>query len=303
MNYSCLSCAAKYSIPDARLAAAGGDGLRIRCSRCRAIMAVTTAGGRMTTSRNPRSTNAFDAFGPAPEATTPVITGVIKDPFANIPAPSLQGGLSTTSREVTGVFMPLLMAAESDASPARSPSTSEHVGGSPLSEQLSKEHRYFAAIEGRSRGPYTPKELVMLADKGKIRGNTLLWRPGASGWVALRRVTEYDVGYLKDAVYRRKRREQEAAAAAMAKRGIVPIHLERQVHGRRQAPQIPADAWDTALDDSPALSGWPAEASSSALRAPTTSRKAERRFPWRVASLAAVLGLVVAMAAISFGLV
>ena len=41
MNYGCLSCGAEYSIPDTRVQKAGVDGLRVRCSRCRAIMAVS----------------------------------------------------------------------------------------------------------------------------------------------------------------------------------------------------------------------------------------------------------------------
>src|SRR4051812_23096849 len=40
VKFGCLSCGAKYSVPDGRLEAAGAAGLRIRCSRCRAIMVV-----------------------------------------------------------------------------------------------------------------------------------------------------------------------------------------------------------------------------------------------------------------------
>ncbi len=224
MNYSCLSCRAKYVIPDSRVAAAGLEGLRVRCSRCRAIMAVTTS---MAATGRPAAPKQA-----AP--TTSMTTGVMTNPFAAVALPMSMAAdgpqRGVTSRDVTGVFL------SSSSEPA-----------TPLGAQ-----HFFAAIAGRSRGPYTAKELVMLADKGRIRAGTLVWRPGASGWKPLKQVTDFDVSWLRDAVSRRKQREQEAEDMALKRRGISPIRLERHSSTRRPLlPAMPDDAWDSALHDAP----------------------------------------------------
>lgn len=218
MNYRCLSCRAKYAIPDARVAAAGADGLRVRCSRCRAIMAVTAP-----------MTSSIDLPMRGEASTMPMSTGVFQNPFAQVALPSSLGvgGGEAGSREVTGVFLPLLSSVEAPKE------GSAH---------------FWAAVGGRPRGPFTSKELIVLADKGKVRAGTLVWRPGTSGWQPLKDVTEFDVSWLRDAVVRRKQREQQAEQDAFARRGIQPIRIER--HTVRGMPPIPA-AWDIALDDAP----------------------------------------------------
>jgi predicted Zn finger-like uncharacterized protein len=218
VQYRCLSCHAKYAIPDERVSAAGADGLRIRCSKCRAIMAVTA------------TTTSVPVRVAAP--TTAMTTGVMANPFSDVALPEglgAGGGSGQGARQVTGVFLPLL-----------SSTTSAHEGTA----------HFWAAIAGRSRGPFTARELVMLAEKGRVRAGTLLWRPGASAWKPLKEITEFDVAWLRDAVARRKVREQEAAAAALAQRGISPIRIERQTV-RPTLPPLPADAWERALHDAP----------------------------------------------------
>ena len=44
MKLACMTCSSRYDIPDARLDAAGRNGLRVRCAKCRAIMVVTAPG-------------------------------------------------------------------------------------------------------------------------------------------------------------------------------------------------------------------------------------------------------------------
>jgi len=222
VNYSCLSCRAKYVIPDRRVSAAGADGLRVRCSRCRAIMAVHLA-----------TTEAV--FGEPAATTTAMATGVMNNPFAAVAMPDgaglAEGG---ASRDVTGIFLPMLATLDV-----------------PAQQKEQSNRLFFAAIDGRSRGPFTAREMVMLAEKGKVRASTLMWRAGASGWKPLRSVTEFDVGWLQDAVRRRKRREQEAEKVTLQKHGITPILLERRTirvaSGPTGAPQLPDDGWD--LDD------------------------------------------------------
>lgn len=269
MHYRCLSCHAKYAIPDERVSAAGPDGLRVRCSKCRAIMAVTA------TTTSPVTTRAA-----AP--TTALTTGVMLNPFADVALPEAAGvvaggGGGQGARQVTGVFLPLLSSAEA-----------AHEGTA----------HFWAAIAGRSRGPFTARELVMLAEKGRVRAGTLLWRPGASNWKPLKEITEFDIAWLRDAVARRKRREGEAAAAALAQRGIAPIRIERQTV--RATPPLPADAWENALSDAPSaipqLVGGEATGSFE-WRAPTLSGRARRRRTGRVIAAGVVAGLVVAAVA------
>jgi predicted Zn finger-like uncharacterized protein len=271
VNYSCLSCRAKYVIPDSRVAAAGLEGLRVRCSRCRAIMAVTTSMGATRRPAAPKQA--------AP--TTPMTTGVMANPFAAMALPMSMAAdgshgsqVLATSRDVTGVFVS---------------SSSEPVPA------LGAQH-FFAAIAGRSRGPYTAKELVMLADKGRIRAGTLVWRPGASGWKPLKQVTDFDVSWLRDAVSRRKQREQEAEDIALKRRGISPIRLERHSSSRRPLlPALPADAWDSALHDAPSaipqLVGG-AVSSQFEWRAPTPTGAEPRS---RALRLALAVGVAVAL--------
>lgn len=42
--------------------------------------------------------------------------------------------------------------------------------------------QWYAAIEGRQLGPLNDTELQKLADRREITQNTLMWRPGMSGW-------------------------------------------------------------------------------------------------------------------------
>lgn len=48
------------------------------------------------------------------------------------------------------------------------------------------EDRWFAAIHGRSAGPFTLTELVELTTSGCIDARTFLWRSGMAKWLRLR---------------------------------------------------------------------------------------------------------------------
>ncbi|MDP2341305.1 MAG: GYF domain-containing protein [Deltaproteobacteria bacterium] len=267
MNYGCMSCGAKYSIPDARLQKAGVDGLRVRCSRCRAIMAVssTMAGSSKSASTSTSSSASSssakakkqdDVFartgGVSPHVSTQaMVTGVIKNPFANFATPdavSASGGQQEVSRDVTGIFLPM-MANVDDASPLelKAKAKSKATTSALPSGRAARADVFYAAIEGRARGPYAAAEMLMLAQKGKIRASTLLWKPGCGGWKPLRHVVDFDVAMLLDAVRTRKRREREAEALAERRLGIVPVRIERQTV-RPLGRQMPALPFDAAFD-------------------------------------------------------
>lgn len=261
MQYRCLSCHARYAIPDERVSAAGPDGLRVRCSKCRAIMAVT-------------ATALPQASARVAAPTTSLTTGVMANPFAGVALPESMAAGDGAERGVTGVFLSLLSSAESAGEGTA---------------------HFWAAIEGRSRGPFTARDLVMLAEKGRVRAGTLLWKPGASAWKPLKEITEFDVAWLRDAVARRKVREQEAATAALAQRGIAPIRIERQTVGPT-LPPLPADAWESALHDAPsAIPQLVAGERTGAFewRAPTVSRRTRRARTWRVIVAGVIVGLAV----------
>lgn len=310
MNYACLSCGAKYSIPDTRVQKAGADGLRVRCSRCRAIMAVSPTMAKKHRSDDSMSSPANDVFartgGVSPhQPSTPLVTGVMKNPFADVAAPasfSSSGGLQSSSgvsREVTGIFMGMLASVEGGIEGLDGLELESGVESDTSSAPTKKKSAvFYAAIEGRARGPYSAKEMLMLAEKGKIRAGTLLWKPGASGWKPLKHVEDFDVAFLLDAVRTRKRREREAELLAERKLGITPVRLERQtVRPLRSAPALPFDAF---FDD--------ADAGNTSLTAPAnwqaslppTSTKPRVRAPFLMA--AAFAGGVVAVVAVLFAL-
>jgi predicted Zn finger-like uncharacterized protein len=304
VNYGCMSCGAKYSIPDARLQKAGVDGLRVRCSRCRAIMAVssTMAGstsaakaGAASSSSSSSSTakkskprdDVFSRTGgvPANAPSTALVTGVIKNPFANFATPDAGGGgaggqQQEIGRDVTGIFLPMM--ANVDDAPSLKPARSAPAN----SARAKKSDVFYAAIEGRARGPYAAAEMLMLAQKGKIRASTLVWKPGCSGWKPLKHVVDFDVALLLDAVRTRKRREREAEALAERRLGIVPVRIERQTVRPREMPALPFDAafdFDDAtavptLVPSPA-GRWPAQEVSSPFlwRAPAAAPSSPSR--------------------------
>jgi hypothetical protein len=213
-------------------------------------------------------------------------TGVMQNPFAHVAAPA---GGDAGGRAITGVFIPLLAS---------------------LDEKSEGAAHFHVAIDGRARGPYTAKVLIMLADKGKVRAGTLVWRPGASTWRPLKHVTEFDVSWLRDAVARRKRREQEAERDALSRRGIAPVRLERASIGNRLPPPMPADvdvqksdAWSAALHDAP--STLPQDGASSFVwRAPSARSVARRPGAVSVRHVAAiaVVVTVAGLAAASFAL-
>lgn len=297
MNYGCMSCGAKYSIPDARLQKAGADGLRVRCSRCRAIMAVSSTMATATTSKT-KTKPKDDVFartgGVSPHApSTALVTGVVRNPFADFATPDAASGAMAAghgqqaiSRNVTGIFMPMIASLDDDAAPVRTTTKASNS--------------FYAAIEGRARGPYTSAEMLMLAHKGKIRASTLVWKPGCGGWKGLRHVVDFDVSFLLDAVRTRKRREREAESLAQRRLGIAPVRIERQTvrptSGRRQAPALPFDAaFD--FDDATALPqvGPHNELSSPFLwRAPAGPQRARRPLDRRWWTAAAVFVVVVA---------
>ena len=188
MRFKCMSCAARYSVPDDRVDAAGRGGLRIRCSACRAVMVVArdhpSVMPVIVDGAQPR-----DSHAPAPAALSP--SGVYR-------------ALPGVERDVTGLHF-----------------------AAPPPERASA-RIWYAAVGGRARGPYAATEMLALVDDGRIQGGSLVWRPGFAAWQRVRSDDESaegsDLQWLARAVKERRRRELRAQDDA-EKRGIRRVRL------------------------------------------------------------------------------
>lgn len=226
MKYACNTCGSRYAIPDSRVMAAGEKGLRIRCSSCRSIMAVcfgdrgeiihdddvTPPQGRRS-----RTAGGVDAMLQA----LPTEVGMAAMDAGPTPAALSSSGiyrpLPGVERGVTGVHMPVAAA----AMPGRD---------------------WYAAFGGRPRGPYSRAELELLADQGRVRSSTLVWRPGFESWHRVRgegKPNDEALAWLRGIVDARKRRERVAAERASREHGIHRLHLEDFSSQLKTPPPIP----------------------------------------------------------------
>lgn len=184
-------------------------------------------------------------------------------------------------RQVTGLFFP-----ELDAMDALG-----HPGARAT-------RVWYAAIDARPRGPFSATEMIALAEKGKIRESTLIWRPGFKTWLQVKSELSEELSWLKKIVGARKLREREAQQRAEMRLGIKPVSLTRTSSGKKASyvsgvgmpPPLPEDA-----DENPALTSgsfaWRAEDMPS--RAPTAIRRRQRS----TLALLGVVAIVVGVAA------
>jgi len=89
---------------------------------------------------------------------------------------------------------------------------------------------WYAAFGGRARGPFSHQELSLLAEKGRIRASTLVWKPGFNGWRRVQcenRSVDRDLRWLRSLISTRKRRERKAVEKAELRQGIQRIRLRR----------------------------------------------------------------------------
>jgi hypothetical protein len=141
--------------------------------------------------------------------------------------------IAEASRHVTGVFQMMLEQARDEAPTAV--------------------HLWYAAIGGRTRGPFSPAEMVMLARRGKLRRTSLLWRAGMESWSALEQVDNAETPGLLAAVHERRAREEAAQKTAQA-HGIPQLSLQRMtVPSTGSVPPLPADSLPPVSHDDGAM--------------------------------------------------
>jgi len=128
------------------------------------------------------------------------------------------------------------------------PGVDRRVRGVALDPRRDMRQRWYAAIDGEPRGPFSEDELVRMAHEGRIRGRTLVWRPGFDAWTRIRAQSgeRDDLGWLRAVVVERKRSELIAAERAKRAMGIHAIHLADKDDGTSYPPQLPLDAQEPA---------------------------------------------------------
>lgn len=285
MRFVCMSCGAKYSVPDGRLDAAGPAGLRVRCSRCRAIMVVSQAQGALFNSAaNGAVSSAAHGHDGLFGASGARLTAANEDEdtrkevravrAGHSRASSSGGGLAQQLSSQPDVAVPAALSASGVFRPM--PGVTRDVTGLFFSDldTLKREGKpvasrvWYAAIGNRPRGPFSASELISLAQKGKVRDGTLVWRPGFASW---KRVKDgwagdsEDLSWLRNVVSARIKRERDAEARARA-RGIASLNVTRTSLGPRPSrhgsavwsmpdmPPLPADD-----DDAPVALAPPRE--------------------------------------------
>lgn len=284
MRFACLSCGAKYSVPDGRLEAAGAAGLRVRCSRCRAIMVVSESQRAVFTGAIAEGPNLLGlrmarATAANEDEDTQKELRVVRRR-----ASSSGGGLAQQTSGEREVDMPAALSASGVYRPM--PGVTRDVTGLFFSDldTLKREGKpvasrvWYAAIGNRPRGPYSASEIISLAQKGKLRDSTLVWRPGFSAWKRVKdgyAGSAEDLSWLRNIVSARLRRERDAEARAQA-RGIASLNLTRTSAGPR--PLHGSAVWS--LPDMPPL---PADDDETAPKCATPPSPAERPVPfqWR----------------------
>jgi hypothetical protein len=241
MRFGCTTCGKTYEIPDARVRAAGVAGLRVRCKKCRAIMAIDTR-----TAIDGRATRAVVESGDEivvrahaeRSARSASILDIDRLPDTEHDLPTRRRAPSSSAPELTDIRglderpgpLPAVFGASGELVPL--PGVERSLSGVKLARRAKRsrveDDVWFAAIDGRARGPFTRAELAQLADEGRVRGRTLVWRPGMPAWTRVRsgEVDDASLQWLRDVVIQRKREELLVAGRAQRKMGIHAIVLD-----------------------------------------------------------------------------
>jgi hypothetical protein len=253
VKLNCKSCGQGHFIPDERVAAAGTRGLRVRCKGCRAVMAVD---GMIKQEVGEDTSPDLPRLRRTPRAATsePELTGLRRIDEEPVPIPAMMEGerissLPGVTRSVTGVTLPRPKLLKKKRDP----------------------RMWFAAIDGRPRGPYSRAEIEALAELGHIRGRTRMWRPGFKGWVRVRTGNDESeaLGWVRDIVIARKRAEREAVERARAELGVNMIELSAPRQERPMEALPPPLPIDAALEQLPAAYAHPFDEPHEVFRSPT----------------------------------
>lgn len=186
MKFSCPSCQAKYQIADEKLT---GPVMKMKCRKCGAMISVQAqgsfAGGASVAPQRPLSAAAHPPSGMARTLSTkPLSPSAPKRNEVNrsaTPAPA-----PTTSRASVST---------GGASAATLRQPTDLVAAPPALERMASRipaalPEWYAGVGGQPLGPMTREELRAHLKQGQVDQDTLVWREGMSGWIALGEVPD-----------------------------------------------------------------------------------------------------------------
>lgn len=213
-------------VPEASSEEASATPIRTKPARMDARALASSSDARPAKSRSSSRAARVGSHAHA-EVDAGFITPAMTDVHAAFELPE---GLPATL-SASGIYRPM-------------PGVDRRVRGVALDPRRDLRQRWYAAIDGEPRGPFSEDELVRMAHEGRIRGRTLVWRPGFDAWTRIRSQTgeRDDLGWLRAVVVERKRSELIAAERAKRAMGIHAIHLADKDDGTSYPPQLPSDA-------------------------------------------------------------
>lgn len=185
MKFACDTCSTKYVIPDERVV---GRMLRVRCKRCRSVMEVV--GPRQLSEPVTASGRGDKPTDVATHRPLFSARGAGGDPFI------AAGGDGDSLWQMQG---------ESDSGAAASEGmqvTARAKAVSPPAVPLDSQGRWYVAIKGQCRGPFSDEEMNLLAQRGRVHTRTRVWKGGMAEWVRLEDCAE--LGFLMGSVRERE---------------------------------------------------------------------------------------------------
>ena len=90
---------------------------------------------------------------------------------------------------------------------------------------------WYLARGDKQYGPLGNRELLLLAERGELKQDDLLWRPGFSSWKPAREIGDL----LGGAAARRGRTEPAPLSASLTKREPLPPQRRQAMSRRRQS--------------------------------------------------------------------
>lgn len=172
MLFSCDGCGTTYSIPDERVL---GRVLKVRCKRCREVVEVI----------GPPSPNAPGALEPALQVSVDSLRK-----HQDLERHAVVG--AELEHRLNGVHLPAQL---SDVKKVLEPKVGLGDDG---------EHVWFAGIKGRTIGPLSRDDLVIMAKRGTVHERTYVWRAGMPSWQRVERGS--NLAFLRQEVQARRER-------------------------------------------------------------------------------------------------
>ncbi len=203
MKVRCPKCKTRHNVASHQIHSAGSAGVTLKCQGCGASIRA-----RASKTSSSRLKQSF-ANSSAAQRLMPALTDIHHfDHMSELPAFLSPSGTFKPRPEVEQRITGLHMHAADDS-----------VG-----------RVWFAAINGKTKGPYTEDEVLLLAEVGKLRGRSLLWKPGFKKWIRVRNPEgdSSELDWVRKAVLQRKQLEVQSFEEARKTLGVKAMILNRE---------------------------------------------------------------------------